>query len=54
MWQTRWEVSIKGRVTFTFFNNIQERLQAKWIQPNYADSNWAWQLPCETLTTRDY
>jgi len=26
MWQTRWEISTKGRVTFTFFNSIQGRL----------------------------
>ena len=40
MWQTRWEISTKNRMMFTFFNSIQERLQAKWVQSNY----WSTQI----------
>lgn len=35
MWQTEWESPTKGRTTFAFFDNIIERLKAKWIKPDH-------------------
>lgn len=30
-WQERWRNSVKGRLTFGFFNSVNERMNAKWV-----------------------
>ncbi|KAI4473628.1 hypothetical protein M0802_016017 [Mischocyttarus mexicanus] len=35
IWQEQWNVSEKGRITFEYFDNIQERLNANWIHHNH-------------------
>lgn len=34
-WQTQWDQSTKGRVTYEYFKDIRTRLSSKWINPNF-------------------
>jgi len=35
LWQNRWNVSTKGRLTYEFMNNISSRMSASWFNLNY-------------------
>ena len=34
MWQAKWDLSTKGRTTYSFFGDISRRMDARWIQPD--------------------
>lgn len=34
MWQAKWDSSTKGRTTYSFFNKVSDRVEARWVQPN--------------------
>ncbi|KAK9302500.1 hypothetical protein QLX08_005559 [Tetragonisca angustula] len=34
-WQEEWDASQKGRITYRFHSNIQDRLSARWIHHNH-------------------
>lgn len=34
-WQTTWENSTKGRLTYEFINNIEQRLKSQWIKMDF-------------------
>lgn len=35
VWQSRWEVSVKGRVTFGFLPDVRTRVSMEWFKPNF-------------------
>lgn len=35
LWQAQWTSSEKGRTTFAFFNNVRERMNARWFRPDH-------------------
>lgn len=34
-WQRRWSSSTKGRTTFKYFNDVSDRLSARWVIPDH-------------------
>lgn len=37
-WQKRWEESTDGRELYCFFPDVAERIEQKWVEPDYATS----------------
>ena len=35
MWLDRWNALFKGRTTYTYLNNVANRLDARWFRPSY-------------------
>lgn len=35
LWQGKWTSSVKGRTTFAFFPKVQDRLGARWLEPDH-------------------
>ena len=38
LWQSKWNSSEKGRITFRFITDIKERLGKKWLRPNHSSA----------------
>jgi len=35
LWQAEWDLSTKGRTTYSFFKDVKSRMDASWIRPDH-------------------